>query len=476
MAHEQPVMVSEFLASFKQFMDQAVAQAPAVEEDEPIFRRHLQEHFGTDPARLPIVSEQFRTADHPNVHLALHDYVHADGRSADLLGLTSPQEHIAITLAHLTQREANEWTRPQPGPVTYVNIELGDETVLACVHQGLYLVHDGDRPIAILVRGPSEHGWLKVVSLEVMARERADAEHLLRMLRVSMRQRNVYRGHVISLEGREGQLAIRVHRLPTIRRDDIILPEGLLTRIERQTIGFARVAAKLRAAGRHLKRGLLLYGPPGTGKTLTAMYLASQMPDRTIILLTGGGLGAIEESCKLARLLQPATLILEDVDLVAEERTNQSTGTNAVLFELLNQMDGLEEDADLLFLLTTNRPEILEPALAARPGRVDQALEIPLPDRASRARLLELYGAGLTTQLSHRERVVDQTEGVSAAFLRELLRKAALLAADDHDPIVVEDRHVDAALHELVVDGGALTTRLLGAGTAFGRDRRRDSC
>src|SRR5688572_12792394 len=67
-----------------------------------------------------------------------------------------------------------------------------------------------------------------------------------------------------------------------------------------------------------------------------------------------------------------------------------TVGANALLFELLNQMDGLAEDADVLFVLTTNRPDVLEPALAARPGRIDQAIEIPLPDAECRRRLLEL--------------------------------------------------------------------------------------
>src|SRR4029453_8202561 len=180
---------------------------------------------------------------------------------------------------------------------------------------------------------------------------------------------------------------------------------------------------RLRAAGRHLKRGLLLYGPPGTGKTFTAMYLASQMPDRTIILLTGRGIGFVEHSCALARLLRPATIILEDVDLIAEERTRQGTGTNALLFELLNQMDGLAEDADVLFLLTTNRPEILEPALASRPGRIDQAIEGPLPDDTCRRRLFALYGRGLDLRLEKLDTFIERTKGASAAFIKELMRK-----------------------------------------------------
>src|SRR5262249_36851239 len=146
--------------------------------------------------------------------------------------------------------------------------------------------------------------------------------------------------------------------------------------------------------------------------------------------LTGRGIGLLEPSCRLARMLAPSIVILEDVDLIAEERTRQSVGCNAVLFELLNQMDGLSEDVDVLFLLTTNRPEILEPALASRPGRIDQAFEVPLPDAACRSRLIDLYARGLDLQLADRAALVAKTDGVSAAFLRELLRRAALFAAD----------------------------------------------
>ena len=90
-------------------------------------------------------------------------------------------------------------------------------------------------------------------------------------------------------------------------------------------------------------------------------------------------------------------VILEDVNLVAEERQQPGRGcATPVLFDLLNSMDGLADDCNVLFVLTTNRPEVLEPALAARPGRVDQAFELPLPDEAGRQRLFELYARGLT--------------------------------------------------------------------------------
>jgi ATP-dependent 26S proteasome regulatory subunit len=255
-------------------------------------------------------------------------------------------------------------------------------------------------------------------------------------------------------------MEVHFHKLPDIGRDQIILPEGLLNRIERQTVGFAKHSEKLLSMGRHLRRGLLLHGAPGTGKTLTAMYLASNMRDRTALLLTGRGMGLVEQSCKMARVLQPSLVILEDVDLIAEERTRDGACT-ALLFELLNQMDGLADDADVIFLLTTNRPEILEPALAARPGRIDQAIEIPLPDSTCRKRLIDLYARGLNLKLERLDHLIEKTDGASAAFVRELLRKAALFSTDEGGDVVA-DRHVEEALHELVVDGGALTKSLLG--------------
>ena len=297
-----------------------------------------------------------------------------------------------------------------------------------------------------------------------MAPTRESAERVLADLRLLMRKKNVYRSRVLSLGVDRGDnVQVLFHALPRIERDQIILPEGLLHRIEHQTLGFAKHAEKLLAMRRHLKRGLLLHGAPGTGKTLTAMYLAAQMTGRTVLLLTGRGVGLIERSCAMARVLQPSIVILEDVDLVAEERTRSTASCTVLLFELLNQMDGLAEDADVLFLLTTNRPDILEPALASRPGRIDQAIEVPLPDETCRRRLFELYGRGLDLRLEKLDMFIERTQGASAAFIKELMRKAALFAADESAAAVVKDRHIEEALHELIVDGGQLTKSLLGA-------------
>jgi ATP-dependent 26S proteasome regulatory subunit len=164
-------------------------------------------------------------------------------------------------------------------------------------------------------------------------------------------------------------------------------------------------------------------------------------------------------------MLTPATLILEDVDLIGTERHHQTVAANALLFELLNQMDGLAADSDLLFVLTTNRPDILEPALAARPGRIDQAIEVPLPDADCRRRLYELYRRGLVIDNIDWDRLVERTERASGAFIRELLRKAAVFAAEDaaDGELIVRPHHLDEAVTELLVAGGTLTQSLLGS-------------
>jgi ATP-dependent 26S proteasome regulatory subunit len=152
-----------------------------------------------------------------------------------------------------------------------------------------------------------------------------------------------------------------------------------------RTVVFAEHAEALLAAGRSLKRGPLLFGPPGIGKTSTVIYLVARMRGQTVILTTGRGMGMIQAVAQMARALAPAMVVRGDVDLIAQERGQPFQQTGPLLFELLNEMDGLSYDCDVIFVLTTNRPDILEPALAARPSRIDLAVEMPLPDATDAA-------------------------------------------------------------------------------------------
>jgi ATP-dependent 26S proteasome regulatory subunit len=106
--------------------------------------------------------------------------------------------------------------------------------------------------------------------------------------------------------------------------------------------------------------------------------------------------------------------------LIARAREQLGSVCEEVLLnKLLNEMDGLREDADVLFILTTNRPDQLEPALASRPGRIDQAIEFPLPDEQGRSKLVKLYARGVRMSEQLTDLIVRRTKGASPAFIRK---------------------------------------------------------
>jgi ATP-dependent 26S proteasome regulatory subunit len=326
-------------------------------------------------------------------------------------------------------------------------------------------MHLDGHPVAFMAR--SEDRGHTQISLEIMAPERSLAQAVLAKLLDQAHARNIYRGKVISVGMSEQcwprEMQIRFHELLAASRESIILPDEIMTVVERNVLGLLRHARALADAGRSARHGVLFHGPPGTGKTLAVRYLVSACRDHTVILLSGRQLGMIRESCQIARLLAPSIVVLEDVDLIAMQREHNEYTT--VLHELMDEMDGLGAKTPTVFLLTTNRPEILEHALAARPGRVDQAIAFPLPNSEGRRRIFELYGRGLDLSKVTLSRWVDQTEGVSPAFIQELLRKAALFAAErggNGQGLAVTDDDVSSAVHELVYFGGELTQKLLG--------------
>jgi ATP-dependent 26S proteasome regulatory subunit len=275
-----------------------------------------------------------------------------------------------------------------------------------------------------------------------------------------MARHNIFRGQVISFEPHEfgrGVGPLSFHRRPDVDAADVILPPGVLETLHRQVMGVAEHRDRLLAAGHHLKRGILLFGPPGTGKTHTVRHLMGHLPGATVVVLTGLGLGMVRDACALARLVAPALIVLEDVDLVAEERTMHPVGQqNPLLYQVLNEMDGVAGDADIAFLLTTNRVDLIEPALAQRPGRVDLAIEVPRPGDADRRRLLNLYGRDLKLTGEETEEIVAATAGATASLFAELARRAELLAATGGAP-AADVSHARAALAELAASQAVLS-------------------
>jgi ATP-dependent 26S proteasome regulatory subunit len=137
-------------------------------------------------------------------------------------------------------------------------------------------------------------------------------------------------------------------------------------------------------------------------------------------------------------------------------------GEEVLLNKLLNEMDGLREDSEVLFILTTNRPDQIEPALVSRPGRIDQAIEFPVPDEEGRAKLTKLYARDLLISDDLLELIVRRTKGVSGAFIKELMRRCAQFQIETSGGKLLTQAAVDAALEEMLFAGGTLNRRLLG--------------
>jgi AAA+ superfamily predicted ATPase len=381
----------------------------------------------------------------------------------ELLHKATPDARPVVSLGYFGElASALQQNASRHTPLEYVvrNVSLA-ETVKV-VSAGLYLLHPPGLPrfAAALTRG----------SLDVMAATPEEAQACLDRVLAEAKKRNVFRGQVLVVEqagstGPNGEpdFQIKFHELPKVTRDQIILPPEVLKVVERNVIGLLAHADALRRAGRNTRHGVLFHGPPGVGKTLVTKYLARACPDYTVILLTGRQLRLVRESCVLARLLQPALVVIEDVDLIAADRDQNFDTT--LLHDLMDEMDGLGPKADVIFLLTTNRPRILETALAARPGRVDQAIYFPLPDRDCRRRLFAHFAHGLDLARVNVEPLLDRTDGASPAFIEELFRKSALLAAErgeKSDPLRLTNADFEEAVKELVEFGGAITQQLLG--------------
>jgi hypothetical protein len=437
-------------------------------EERPRLSRILGEHLGTDAGGYDVVEETWPGYDHVNVQAGLDAWLAQPQRSFELVGVSGFQGTMFGLGDLLGGGRLEDMHGLRPGNPSSVNLACGpDGAVRACIRCGVYLVTEGDVRTAVLLRGAAPEYGHNHVSVQIMSTDAAAAPRAVTEIRASALERNVFRGQVLSF-GQEvfghGQTLLQFHRRPTLTADQLILSPGTLAEVQRQVVEVARHKSRLLAAGQHLKRGLLLYGPPGTGKTHTVRYLTSSLVDTTVIQLTGNALHLIAEACSVARALQPAMVVIEDVDLIAEDR-GMHPGDHPLLFQLLNEMDGLAEDADVVFVLTTNRADLLEPALAARPGRVDQAVALELPDADARRALFELYRGQLSVDTSGLDDVLARTEGVTASFLKELLRRAALLAAtrDGDGELAVSADDLSAALDELLDTRNAMTRVLLGS-------------
>jgi hypothetical protein len=454
--------IRRFATAFRSFLEWVHSSAAGVDQADEVSRL-VADVLGPDGVARSVVTRDLPPFEHVNLQTAIDAWSAESGRRVDVRGIALPPHFGVVSLHQLVSGEAMPPMRLSAPALA--DLANGPHSTLACLTLALLLVDDAQGRYVVMVTGPSEQfGGLRV---EVAGLGVAAAQEVLAELDELRGRLNVYRGHLLDVGMTPmGGVNLAFMDPPDLERSQVVLPQVVLDRVERHAVAIAEHRQALLDAGQHLKRGLLLFGPPGTGKTHTTRYLLGRMTHATRLVLTGRVLHAVGSVAELARDLAPSVIVLEDVDLVAEDRTF-GMGANPVLFDLLDAMDGAAPDADLLFLLTTNRADLLEPALAARPGRVDIAVEIPLPDEEARGRLLALYGRDVLLTLSERELrdAVERTDGVTASFLKELIRRAVLESLlDGAGRPAVTATHLTRALDDLLDSTQSVTRTLLGVG------------
>ncbi|MFC0681680.1 AAA family ATPase [Lysobacter korlensis] len=446
-----------FLEGFRSLIERVNTLPPRMQVGLTPLGRAVQEHLGTAVDRLPLVTEDVPSHRFVDLDIALEAMAGPDGR---LVGVTGGQQREHEPLPALL---TSPYAFFDLGPVDFAPAPTGPSTERQTVAFGMRLFEFDGAPVAVLQRASRREFGRESARIEVLSADRDHSGRLLSELRRLMLEFSVLRGKVLTFTGGDfdphvGGAAFLER--PDVSADDVVLPDGVLETISRHVVGIGTHRERLRAAGRHLKRGVLLYGPPGTGKTLTVRHLLATTPGTTAVLLTGPSIHFVSEATELARAMQPALVVLEDIDLIAHERGR--FGPQPLLFAVLDALDGLTGDADVTFVMTTNRVELLERALAERPGRVDLAVEIPLPDAVARARLFRLYAEGLPLGEATIEAAAHRSTGVTASFAKELMRRVVLRAAEAGRE--VRDADLPAALDELLSAREALTRSLLGAG------------
>jgi len=187
-------------------------------------------------------------------------------------------------------------------------------------------------------------------------------------------------------------------------------------------------------------KGVLLHGPPGTGKTLLARAVANACNacflklagPQLVQMYIGDGAKIIRDAFEIAKNKQPSIVFIDELDAVGTKRDagegNSGREVQRTMLELLNQLDGFEQNAQVKVVAATNRPDILDPALL-RSGRIDRKIECPLPNEPARMRILKLHATRMNyDKETNFEELARMTQDFNGAQLKAVAVEAGMLA------------------------------------------------
>ena len=218
-----------------------------------------------------------------------------------------------------------------------------------------------------------------------------------------------------------------------------------------EVVEYLHNPSKYRDIGAKMPKGILLVGPPGTGKTMLAKAVAgeSEVPffsisgSEFVEMFVGMGAAKVRDLFKQAKEKAPCIVFIDEIDAIGKKRGGAALGGNdereQTLNQLLTEMDGFEDNAGVIILAATNRPESLDPALT-RPGRFDRQVPVTLPDLQGRVAILKVHAAKIKTAPSiDYDKVARMASGASGAELANIVNEAALRAVRDHRPYATQE-------------------------------------
>lgn len=218
-----------------------------------------------------------------------------------------------------------------------------------------------------------------------------------------------------------------------------------------EVVEYLHYPSKYRDIGAKMPKGILLVGPPGTGKTMLAKAVAgeSEVPffsisgSEFVEMFVGMGAAKVRDLFKQAKEKAPCIVFIDEIDAIGKKRGGAALGGNdereQTLNQLLTEMDGFEDNAGVIILAATNRPESLDPALT-RPGRFDRQVPVTLPDLQGRVEILKVHAAKIKTAPSiDYDKVARMASGASGAELANIVNEAALRAVRDHRPYATQE-------------------------------------